>query len=81
MSNATVQFERDMHRRTVSSSSIRSVGYDATIRILEVEFWQGEIYRYTAVPRSTFEEFLNAQSKGDYFNTEIRDRFSSERAN
>jgi hypothetical protein len=47
-------------------------GTDAT---LEVEFRSGAVYRYFAVPRRVFEEFLAAESKGSFFNRIIKPRY------
>jgi KTSC domain len=68
-----------MLRQVLVSSSILSAGYDDEQRQLELEFWQGEVYRYLDVPRSIYDELLGAPSKGDFFNQRIRDAFRSER--
>jgi hypothetical protein len=62
----------------VDSSLIRTVTYgtDAT---LTVRFHSGAVYRYFTVPRSIFEAFLAAPSKGTYFNRHIREGFPSQR--
>ena len=39
-----------MERKKVSSSHIRSVGYDASAQILEVELSDGSIWQYSKVP-------------------------------
>lgn len=58
----------------VDSSWIGSVTYaaDAT---LTVRFRRGTVYRYFTVPRSIFEGFLTAPSKGAYFTYRIRNAF------
>lgn len=58
----------------VDSSWIGSVTYasDAT---LTVRFHRGTAYRYFTVPRSIFEAFLTAPSKGAYFTHRIRNAF------
>ena len=58
----------------VDSSWIGSVTYaaDAT---LTVRFRRGTVYRYFTVPRSIFEGFLTAPSKGAYFTHRIRNAF------
>jgi len=58
----------------VDSSWIESVTYasDAT---LMVRFRCGTVYRYFTVPRSTFDGFLTAPSKGAYFTHHIRNTF------
>lgn len=63
-----------MKRQVVSSSNIRSVGYDEASRVLEIEF-AGGIYRYQGVPREVFASLMAATSKGRYFNDHIKDRY------
>ena len=64
-----------MKRLRVNSSVIRSLGYDYTTSTLEVEFKTGQLYRYRPVPRAKFNALKGAESKGRYFNANIRDRF------
>ena len=64
-----------MKRLPVSSSSIRTVGYDAKTRALEVEFLNGRVYRYADVPEVAFDALMGADSLGRYFNTNIRDHY------
>jgi KTSC domain len=70
-----------MDRQPVESSLIRSVGYDLTDSILEVELLEaGRTYRYFDVPYSIAEELMSAESKGTYFNEHIRDMYAFEEA-
>ena len=64
-----------MKRRRVTSSSLRSVGYDESAKILEIESQNGRVYRYYDVPRDVYEELMNAESLGSYFVENIRDNF------
>jgi KTSC domain-containing protein len=66
-------------RLPVDSSTIASVGYAPEGRVLEVEFRRGPVYRYFGVPETAFIAFIDAPSKGAYFNTSIRSHFSYER--
>jgi len=66
----------NIQRAHVTSSAIASVGYEPRSRILEVEFPSGNVYRYFDVPYSIYEDFRTADSKGRWFNQEVRDRFS-----
>jgi len=65
-----------MERTPVSSSNICSVGYESDSQILEVEFNTGALYQYSNVPQSEFEAMMNADSKGTYFNANIKSRYS-----
>ena len=68
-----------MKRVYVSSSGIRSIGYEFDSMTLEVEFQSGEIYQYQGVPRSKYIALTDAESKGAYFNANIRDRYPTVR--
>jgi hypothetical protein len=60
-------------RRSVSSSVIRSIGYDEKSSALEIEFIHGAIYRYLNVPRHAYDGLLKAASHGEFFNERIKD--------
>ncbi|MCK9446257.1 KTSC domain-containing protein [bacterium] len=53
-----------MDRLSVSSSDIRSIGYDSQSLILEVEFISGDIYQYFNVPKHLYDILINSSSKG-----------------
>lgn len=55
---------------------MRSVGYEDKSRILEIEFDSGTVYQYLEVPEGIYEQLLTAESKGRYFNSEIREVYS-----
>lgn len=65
-----------MERNQVSSSNIRSFGYDTDNQILEIEFNSGAVYQYANVPNGEYEGLLNADSKGKYFHANIKNRYS-----
>lgn len=59
-----------MRRRPVDSSSVRSVGWsDGTV---ELEYVNGHIYQYFAVPQPTYAALLAAPSIGAYVNKHIK---------
>ena len=68
-----------MERKRVSSSNIRSIGYNAQDEILEVEFVNGGIYQYFGVPQKLHERFMAASSKGKFFSSHIRDKFKTKK--
>jgi hypothetical protein len=68
-----------IERKPVQSSDLASVGYDAKLRLLEIEFHSGGIYRYREVPPEIHGQLLAAGSKGRFFATRIRDQFRCER--
>jgi KTSC domain len=56
----------------VNSTLLVSVTYAVGESILQLEFCDGAIYAYFAVPEDIFNELLVANSKGSYFNRQIR---------
>jgi hypothetical protein len=55
---------------------MKSVGYEGKRRILEIEFQSGAVYQYLDVPKAVHEGLWRAESKGRYFNDEIRDAYA-----
>lgn len=55
-----------MNRIPVASSNLKSVGYDPTNKILEVEFHDLSVYHYTNVPQSIYNNLMSASSHGSY---------------
>ena len=66
-------------RTAVESSNLKSVGYDAASKTLEVEFNHGGIYRYLNVPPATHKALMKSESKGNFFNANIRRKFRFQR--
>ena len=65
-----------MNRVPVVSSTLCWVSYSPHQALLEVEFRSGEIYRYFDVPSRTYDELMEAESKGGYLNANVRKCFS-----
>jgi hypothetical protein len=61
-----------MNRIPVSSSNIRSIGYDPQSAVLKVEFTSGDVYQYFDVPEHLYQGLMNASSKGQFLNDYIR---------
>lgn len=59
----------------MSSTAIDSVGYDPEHRELRITFKSDRTYVYEDVPVDTYEELLSAESRGTYFNHNIRDAY------
>lgn len=61
-----------MNRQPINSSNIESAGYDEETQVMEVAFLNGGVYRYSNVPKSVWEAFLNGNTPGEYFYHFIR---------
>ncbi|CAB4187467.1 KTSC domain containing protein [uncultured Caudovirales phage] len=59
-----------IHRYAVDSSNLKSIGYEG--RMLVIEFTTGDIYVYPDVPGALFEDFSRAESKGRFYNQQIK---------
>ncbi|MGH8728635.1 MAG: KTSC domain-containing protein [Burkholderiales bacterium] len=68
-----------MERKRVSSSNIRSIGYDEKTRTLEVEFNNGGVYQYANVSPEVHGRFLSASSIGSFFKDSIEEDYSCKR--
>jgi KTSC domain len=67
--------EVKVERHSVSSSTLRAVGYDRKTLTLEVEFLNGNIYQYFDVPEVVHEEFIRAASHGQFLSQQIKGHF------
>lgn len=61
-----------MEHTPVSSSSIRSVGYDPQTLTLEIIFLNESIYQYFEVPEHVYRGLLTAGSVGTYLNLNVK---------
>ena len=62
-----------MQRQAVTSSQIKSVGYDEAEKTLEIEFTNnGAVYQYYDVPKKIFDALMEADSVGGFFDRKIK---------
>ncbi len=59
----------------VDSTAIQQIDYDAARAKLSVRFVSGARYVYVGVPGKVHRAFVEADSKGRFFQLEIRDRY------
>ncbi len=64
-----------MEREMVSSSTIISVGYDQATETLEIEFKHGGVYQYYNVPQVVHQQFMEADSKGQFHHVYIKSSY------
>ena len=62
-------------RVAVQSRLLAGMAYDHNQAVLQLEFRGGTVYQYFHVPRQTYLELLQADSKGTYFNRYVRSVF------
>lgn len=63
-----------IQRIGVSSSALRSVGYDEDGQTLEIEFTNGAVYQYFDVAPKVYRGLMAAESHGRYFHQHVRDK-------
>jgi len=64
-----------MKMTPVSSSAIDAIGYEPMTGQMNVRFTSGRTYTFCGVPASVYARFLNAGSKGTFYDRNIRDRY------
>ena len=62
----------------VESSNLKGVFYKGKTNELFVKFKNDSVYRYEDVPKSVYEELLNAESKGKFFAQNVKTVFHYE---
>ena len=60
---------------SVNSSTLATVHYDHARQLLRLEFRSHAVYLYFGLPPHLYHGLLAADSKGSYFNQNIRGRF------
>jgi hypothetical protein len=64
-----------MDRKPVVSSNVKSVGYDAALQELDVEFTNGGVYRYYGVTVEQHKALISAKSIGSHFSSNVRGKY------
>jgi len=69
-----------MERMRIKSSYLRSIGYNESMKILEIEFHHGGIYQYFGVPNKIYDSLMkSAFSYGEYHTRYIKNRYRHEK--
>ncbi len=66
-----------MEKVPVKSRILRSVGYDESTKILEIEFQTGLVYQYAGVPAKVHLDLMHSAEPGKYFSEKVRPRFQT----
>ena len=61
------------------STAIKEFDYDKDNQTLRVIFGNGSVYKYSDVPEKIYQELKGTSSVGQYFNSQIRDKFGCNR--
>lgn len=68
-----------MTQTRVLSQLLKAIGYDANSRTLEVQFRNGGKFQFFSVPAFVYNQLLQAESKGSYFENRVRPHFKFRR--
>jgi hypothetical protein len=68
-----------VERKRVNASTLRSVGYDASQQVLEIEFSSGSIVQYTGVSPEVHRRFMSSPSPGSFYQDQIDEHFPSKK--
>ncbi|MDD1680694.1 MAG: KTSC domain-containing protein [Methanoregula sp.] len=66
-----------VERLSVKSRILRSVGYNESIKILEIEFQNGLVYQFSGVPPKVYADLMHSGEPGKYFSEKVRPKFPS----
>ncbi len=69
-----------MERRKLSGGRLSGAGYDAAARLLEIEFVDGELRRFKAVPAEVWRRLIAAPNPAVYFSDRIEEEYAVDRA-
>ncbi len=64
-----------LERQPVKSRILRSVGYNDSTKILEIEFHTGLVYQYSGVPPKVYADFMHSDEIGKFFSEKVRTQF------
>ena len=70
-----------MDRINVDSKNISKIGYSVSQKILEITFWNGDVYEYYEVPIGIRAEMIASDSIGKFFHSRIKDNFAFKKIN
>jgi len=61
----------------VKSSWITDVSYNESNKNMDIRLKNGKEYTFEDVPQKVYDDFMEAKSKGEYFNRIIRKQYRS----
>lgn len=64
-----------MKRHELRSRTFKSAGYDPTCSVMEVEYANGRVEQFLAVPAKTYQAFLMSTEKETFFTASIKNSF------
>jgi hypothetical protein len=68
-----------IERKAIRRGGIKSAGYDRNLRVLEIEFDNGDVIQHTAVGEEIARRFLTASSPASVYKDTIQEEFTVKR--
>jgi hypothetical protein len=68
-----------IERKAIRRGGIKSAGYDRNLRVLEIEFDNGQVIQHTAVGEEIARRFLTASSPASVYKDTIQEEFTVKR--
>jgi hypothetical protein len=68
-----------IERKPIRRAGFRSAGYDASARVLEIEFDSGSVLQHTGVGAEIARRFLTSAAPASYYKDNIEEEFPSRR--
>lgn len=68
-----------MERKKVSSSHVRTIGYDAREQILEIEYFSGNVIQYSRVSSEIYRRLMASTTMKSYIEDNIQDNYTEKR--
>lgn len=65
--------------KRISSGRLRAIGYDASARVLQVEFDDGRLMQYQGVGQEVWRRLSSSGAAWSYFRDNIEEDFSAKR--
>ena len=71
--------QEEIYMLPVHSTMANYIGYDSDRQLLQIEFKNGSVYEYEGVDEETWEDMLETNSPGRFYNREIKGNYRSRR--
>jgi KTSC domain len=68
-----------MDRKPLRSGKLKAAGFDEKLRVMEIEFINGDVLEYKAVSPELFRQLMNAPSPSSFFEDKIEEAFTGKR--
>lgn len=68
-----------MDRTPLRSGKLKAAGFDEKLRLVEIEFLNGDVFEYRAVSPEVFRQLMNAPSPSSFFEDKIEENYTGKR--